>query len=92
MAVLALVSKCTIVLIVLVMAADAIGGQDYLSTHRGLVAFGTADVLVFSIQLEPGFVVVEIPVLPVARVMAIVTACTQRAFMSVLIFVTRPAV
>ena len=92
MAVFALVAKCAIVLIVLVMAANAIGGQGYLIANRGLVTFGTADVLVFPVQFELGFVVVKIPVLPITRIVTILTACSQRAFMRILFFVTRPAV
>lgn len=88
MAVFALVSKRTVVLVILVMAADAACSQGYFIAYRGFVAFGTAYVLVFSIQLELGFIVVEIPVLPVTRVVAILTARSQRAFMCVLLFVT----
>lgn len=88
MAVFALVSKRTVVFVILAMAADATCGQGYFIAYRDFVAIGTAYVLVLSIQLELRFIVVEIPILPIARVVAILTTCSQRAFMCVLLFVT----
>jgi len=91
-AVITLTSKCTIVLVILVMAADTVRAQIDLGAYRILVALCAAYILVFSIQLELGFIVVEIPIFPVTGVVAKLTTCSQRAFMRILFFVARPAV
>lgn len=56
------------------------------------MAFATANFLVLPFQPEAGFIMVEVPVFPIARVMASLASRAQRAFMHILFFVTRPAV
>lgn len=45
----------------------------------------------FSLKLEPCLLVIEIPTLPVARVVAFLAGRPQRALMCILLFMTRPA-
>lgn len=78
--------------VILVVAADAGSGQCQFFVYRSLVTIDALEILVFSLQLESGFIVVEIPVFPVARVMASVAGCTQCAFMDVLLLVTRKTI
>jgi hypothetical protein len=47
---------------------------------------------VLSVKFEFGFIVIEIPVLPVTGVVTIVTAFPESALVHVLFFVTRPAI
>ena len=83
-----LVPERTIMLVILAMTADTTGSQTQFIAGRSFVALGTTDVLVLAIQLESGFIVVEIPVLPVTRVVASLARFSQRAFVSILFFVT----
>jgi hypothetical protein len=91
-AMFALEPEFTIVLVVLVMAAIAGGGQDNFIADRSFVAFDALYVLVLSVQLEVGLVVIEIPVLPIAGVVARVATGSQGALMYVLLFMTGPAI
>lgn len=88
MAMFALDSKCAIMFIILVMAPDTAGGQDYFFDNRCFVAFCTANILVFSLQLEAGLVVIEIPVFPIARIVTRLATRSQCALMDVLFFMT----
>ena len=87
MATFALRSKITRVPVVLVVTAYAGDRQCHFLVDRGVVAFNALEVLVFSFQREMRLVVVEIPVLPIARIVASVTARAQRALVNVLFFV-----
>lgn len=90
MAVLAAHPICAIVPVVLAVTTDAAGG--YLPATRRLVAFGTADVPVLALQPEACLVVVVIPVLPVARVMAGLASLPENLLVHILLLVARPAV
>ena len=70
MAVVTLHAKSTIVSVILVVATDAAGRLGQFGVYRILMAIDTLEVLVFPVQFEFGFVVIEIPILPVARVVA----------------------
>ena len=56
------------------------------------MAIDTLKVLMFSIQLELGFIVIKIPVLPVTGVVTGFTAFPESALMHILLFVARPAI
>jgi hypothetical protein len=56
------------------------------------MAINTLKILVLSVKFEFGFIVIEIPVLPVTGVVTIVTAFPESALVHVLFFVTRPAI
>lgn len=92
MAVFAQIAVSTIVLVILVVARHATGSQGYFFGYRCLVTFGASDILVFTIQLKVGFIMVEIPSLPITGVMASLTFRPQCAFMHILFFVARPAI
>lgn len=86
MAMFALCAKSTIMLIIFVMAPDTTGGQDYFFDNRCFVAFRTANIFVFSLQLEAGLVVIEVPIFPIARVVTRLATRSQCALMDVLLF------
>lgn len=92
MAVVALGTECAIVLVVLLMATDAACSQNDLCSNRGIVAIDTFKILVFAIQLEIGFIVIKIPVFPVAGVVTFLTACAERTLVHILLFMTGPAI
>lgn len=56
------------------------------------MAIDTLKFLVFAVYLEAGFIVIEIPVLPISGVMARIASGSQGTFMHILFIVTRPAV
>ena len=87
----ALRSKRAIVPIILAMTADAAGRQNDLRANRSLVAINALERLVFAFQLEPGLVVIEIPVSPVTGVVAGLASRSKRALVHILLLVTRPA-
>ena len=66
------VAEVAVVHIVLVMTTAASRGHQHFFVHRLLVAGITigADLFVRPVQLEIGLVVIEVPRLPVARVVA----------------------
>lgn len=71
MATLAVAPEVAAVHIVRVMTADTGAGKAHLLLHGVAMAGMAVDALVFAVQLVTGTqVVVEIPVLPVARVVA----------------------
>ena len=74
MAMLALHSKCTIVPVILVVATYTTRRLGQFGAYRILMAIDTLKILVFSIQLELGFIVIKIPVLPVTGIVASVAA------------------
>ena len=92
MALLAASAKRTIVLVVLVMATGATGGQFQFPEYRGFMTIGTLEILMLGLQLETGLVVVEIPVFPIASIVASFANCSQCAFMHILFFMARPAI
>jgi len=81
------VAKCTIVFVVLAMASHTRGDQIDFAIDLRVVALDTSELGVFTVQLELGFVVVEIPVFPIPRVMASLASRSKRAFMHILFFV-----
>lgn len=85
-------AKCTIMLIILFVTADTGSCQHDLGSNRGIVAVDTLKILVFPIQFEAGFIVIEIPIFPVSGVVASFTSGAKRAFMHILLLMTRPAV
>lgn len=82
------IAERTIVFIVLAMAAHAATGQHELAGNRRVVAVDTAQLLMLAIQLEFGFIVIEVPILPISRVMTRATLHTQGAFMHILLLMT----
>jgi len=86
MAVFALCSELAVVLVFLVMTAEATGGQADVFLNRCLVAFGAADILVLALQLESGLVVIEIPILPVTGVMTGFALGAQGALVHIFLF------
>ena len=71
MATLAFATEAAVVHVVNVVTVDASAGQTDFSVRRLLVAGKTIETLVAAVQLEMGApVVVEVPRLPVARVVA----------------------
>ena len=88
MAVFAFISECAIVLVILAVATGTADSQDHFIAGRSFVTSSTADVLVLPFQLEQGLVMIEIPALPIARVMTIPAVRPQCALMNVLFFVT----
>lgn len=92
MALLAAPSKSPIVLVILVMATGTAGDQLQFHQYRSLVTIGTLEILVLALQLETGLVVAEVPVFPVARVVAGFAIGTQSALVHILLFMARPAV
>ena len=82
------VAKCTIVFVVLAMASHTRGDQIDFAIDLRVVALDTSELGVLTVQLELGFVVVEIPVFPVTRVVTSLAIGSQCAFMHVLFFVT----
>jgi len=91
-AALALAPEGAVMDIILVMAAAAGSRQVYFLVCRFVVAIVTADVIVPVFQLEAGLVVIEIPDLPIARVVAALALRPQAAFVEILFFVARPAI
>lgn len=92
MAALALAAEGAVMGVVLVVAAAAGGRQYDFPADRFLVAIVTADFPVAVFQLEAGLVVIEIPHLPVARVVAAFALRPQAAFVDILFFVAGPAI
>lgn len=93
MAVIALVPICPVVPVILAMTTYTTADcQCHFIVGRSFVALGATYVLVFSFQLEFGLVVVEIPIFPIPRVVAIPAIRAQRALVHVLLLMTRPAV
>lgn len=84
MTVVAFVTVCPIVLVILTMTTDTTDSEGHFTVRRRFVAFRTAYILVFTVQLEIGFVVVEIPVFPITRVMAVTAVRSQRTLVDVL--------
>ena len=72
--------------VILVITACTGAGQCHLATDRRLVALGTGDVLVLAFQLEAGLVMIEIPALPVARVMTVLAPRPQAPLVHVMLF------
>lgn len=56
------------------------------------MAINTLEILVLPVQLEAGFIVIEIPALPIAGVVTRVTSCSKSTLVHILFFVTGPAV
>lgn len=92
MALLTAPPERAVMLVVLVVATGATGCQFQFAERWSLVAVPAFEVLVLALQLESGLVVVEIPVLPVASVVAFLTSRPQRALVSVFLFVAGPAI
>ena len=88
----ALAPEGAVMNVVLVMATAAGGRQIYFLVCRLLVAIVTTGFLVPVFQLEAGLVVIEIPDLPIARVVAALALRPQAAFVDILFFVARPAI
>lgn len=78
--------------VILVVATDATRRLGKFVANRVLMAPDAFDILVLPVQLEFGLVVIKIPPLPVTGVMTSVTSLSERAFMHVLLLVTRPAI
>src|SRR5664279_5701243 len=96
MATLATVTVTAVMDIIAVMATAAGIGDDHLLVHRPLVA-GVAIVsalLVRPVQFEVGLVVIEVPSLPVARVVASLALRSKAALVDLVIFLVmaRPAI
>ena len=70
MAVLALHSKCAIVPVILIMASYTAGSQNHFCFYRCFVTIDTLQRLVLSVQLEFGFIMIEIPAFPITGVVA----------------------
>lgn len=92
MAVIALVSKIAIVLVVLLVTTDTGCRQNHFVVYRGIVTIDALEPLVLPVKLEIGLVVVEIPVLPVACVVASIASGAKGTFVHVLFRVTRRAI
>lgn len=92
MAVFALTPEVAIVLVVLLMAADTGSRQYHFILDWCFVAINTFEFLVFPVKFEAGFIVVEIPVFPVAGVVTSFTSCPKGTLVHVLLFVTRHAI
>ena len=88
----ALVTICAIVLVILVMTSDARGGQYYFFIYRNIVATDALNLFVFPVQFEVGFIVIKIPAFPITGVMASLTLWTQCSFMNVFFFMARTAI
>ena len=86
MTVIALRAKCAVVLVVLLMAAYTTCSQNHLRSYRGIVAVNAFEFLVLSIQLEVGFVVIKVPIFPIAGVVTFLAARTKRAPVRILFF------
>jgi len=85
MAVFTFIAISTVVLVILAMTTYAADCKGDLGVRRCPVAFGTADILVLSLQLEACLIMIEIPVLPVPRVVAITAVSSQGPLMHVLL-------
>ena len=74
------------VLVALLMASDAACSQDNLRPDGSIVTIDAFELAVLPFQLEVCFVVIEIPVFPIARVVTFLTACAECALMRILLF------
>ena len=92
MAMIALLSEIAIVLVILIMTTDAGCRQNHFAAYRCIVTIDTLESLVLPVKLEVGFVVVEIPVLPVASVVASFASSAKGAFVHVLLRMARRAI
>src|SRR5512135_444461 len=92
MTMLTLLTKVSIVLVVLVMAAIASSSQNNRCLHGDFMAINAFKIFVLPVQLEAGFVMIEIPAFPITGVVAIITTRSQCAFVDVLLFVAGPAI
>lgn len=92
MAMIALLSEIAIVLVILIMTTDAGCRQNHFAAYRCIVTIDTLESLVLSVKLEVGFIVIEIPVFPVASVVASITCSAKGAFVHVLFSMARRAI
>jgi hypothetical protein len=92
MTVVAFVAVCPIMLVILAMTTDTADRQGHFIVRRRFVAFRTSYVLVLTVQFEIGFIVIEIPIFPVTRVMAVTAVRSKRTLVDVLFLVTGKAV
>ena len=86
MAMVTLRAKCTVMLVVLLMASDAACSQDNLRPDGSIVTIDAFELAVLPFELEVCFVVIEIPVFPIARVVAFLAACAECALVRILLF------
>jgi len=93
MTALAIASEAAVVHVIVVMTAGTGSGQAYLALHRLAMAGEAVDSFVPAIQLEAcAFVVIEIPRLPVARVVALAAVRAEIEFVLVFFLVAGDAV
>lgn len=88
MATLALATEAAVMHVVIGVAVIARTGNGDLLVHRFLMAFVATDFFVTARKLESGLVMVEIPHLPIAGVMAGFARLAQPALMGILLLVT----
>lgn len=87
MATLAQASETAVMHIVIGVAVIACTGNGDFLIHRFLMAFVATDFFVPTRKLEDSLVMVEIPYLPIAGVMAGFARLPQPAFMGILLLV-----
>jgi hypothetical protein len=92
MATITLSSEITIMLVILFMTTETGSHQNNLLFDRGIVAIDTLQLVVLPFQLEVGFIVIEFPRLPVARVVTGLTTRSQCQLVRILFFMARPAI
>jgi hypothetical protein len=87
-ATIALLPEIPVMFILCVMAAAAVAGQGYLLSYRHPVTFRTTQELMLPLQSEICLVVVEIPILPMASVVARLAVGAQLALVHILPLMT----
>lgn len=87
-----LATKSAVMYVIAGMAAAARTRYCQFFVHRQLVALVTTQFAMGSIQLEAGFVMIKIPCLPVAQIVAAFTICTQSPLVHILFLMARPAI
>lgn len=92
MAMIALLSEVTIVLVIFIMTTDTGCRQNHFIAYRGIVTIDALESLMLPVKLEIGLVVVEIPVFPVASVVTSIASGAKGTFVHVLFCVARRAI
>ena len=87
MTALALGSKAAVMHILTNMAAAAYLGQDHFTPHRPLVILIATGLFMRAVEFEAGLVVIEVPRLPIARVVAILAFRTELALVHIIFLV-----
>lgn len=89
-----MVAEVAVMHVIAIMATAAYSGRQHFFVHRFLVTriAVVGGLFMRSVQLEVGFVVIEVPCLPITRVVASLAFRAQLALMHIFLVVARPAI